>query len=119
MPFDIQSYHTLVTQSDEELYQELGAALSPSHAFPPSPDRLVQIGRTWLDKKREALAGSLCKDPKLRALAATDPKTQENAALVAALADLVATAVAGVPAMTVAVLLVRRGLQELCANSWS
>jgi len=104
--------------SDEDLFILLGSNLGHDAAFPPSPKRFAQLGRHWLSEKRSELAKIVCSNKRLQVLASLEAPTQENITLIGVLADVIAANVAGVPAVTIAILLARHGLRQLCKESW-
>ncbi|MTD47337.1 hypothetical protein GKE82_24330 [Conexibacter sp. W3-3-2] len=77
---------------------------------PLDPDRKRRIAKAWLDAQEDRLRDAVCSDPRVSAARADG----EALLIAAAIADLVAPLFGGPPAATVAVLLVRRGLDRLC-----
>lgn len=89
------------------LAEEVALGVSPL-----DPDRKRSIARAWMDAQRERLRLMICRDPGVTALRET--ATDARIELAAAVADLVASVTGKMPAATVAVLLVRAGLDDLC-----
>lgn len=79
---------------------------------PLDPDRKRSIARAWFGAQRERLRVVICADPQIRAL--RESTSGDRVALAAALADLVATLTGNLGAATVAVLIVRTGIDSLC-----
>ncbi len=79
---------------------------------PLDPQRKLAIARAWMDAQQERLRDAVCGDPRVRAL--RDDASAGDLELAAAICDLVATIAGGLPTATVAMLLVRRGLDRLC-----
>jgi len=80
---------------------------------PLDADRKRSIARAWMDAQRERLRLAICGDPGIEALRET--ASDGRIELSAAVADLVASVTDALPAATVAVLLVRAGLDDLCS----
>jgi hypothetical protein len=89
----------------------LRLATTGHDAFPRAP---LQRGEEVYRALRKSLRDSICGDPRVSALRSEDGHTPE---LVAAVADIVASATIGIPPFTVAVLFVRDGLSRLCREA--
>lgn len=89
-----------------QLADEVAAGVGPL-----DPDRKRRIAKAWLDAQENRLRDAVCDDPRVQAARAAD---SEGLLVAAAIADLVAPLIGGPPAATVAVLLVRRGLDRFC-----
>lgn len=103
--------------SESALLEEIGASVARTEGFDLSalrPDALREKGQRWLELQNANLTRKICKDwnfsEKIK-----DPRYQDSVILSAAIADLIAGMFKLVPPVTVAVLLVKRGLERLCA----
>jgi hypothetical protein len=98
--------------SVEELFAEVATQAGAHPAFIPGQrlDHLVEEGKLWLRQSWSDLNRVLCSSSAKRIL---DTKsTEQEAAL--AVADLIAGVITSVAPFTVAVLLLRLGLERLC-----
>jgi hypothetical protein len=80
---------------------------------PLDPDRKRSVAQAWIDAQRERLRAAICGDLRIRVLRET--ASDDRVDLAAAVADLAATVTGKLAAATVAVLMVRTGLDNLCA----
>ena len=80
---------------------------------PLDPDRKRLVARAWIEAQRERLRAVICEDPQIRLL--RESTSDDRVALAAAVADLVASLTGNLAAATVAVLMVRSGIDSLCA----
>lgn len=106
----------LLASTEEELLARLGSlALGESLGFGPADvGRYVRVGRRWLETQAESLRDLLCLAPAV--LAAREIAAGDDAVLATAIADVL-LGVYGLPtAATAALLITRRGLDNLC--SW-
>lgn len=106
----------LLTSSEEELLARLGSlALGESLGFGPADTgRYVRVGRRWLQTQAESLRDLLCMSEAV--LAAREVAAGEDAVLATAIADVL-LGVYGLPtAATAALLITRRGLDNLCSS---
>jgi hypothetical protein len=78
---------------------------------PLDPERKRGIARAWLDAQEDRLRDVVCNDPRVRQARAGQG---DDLLTAAAIADLMSPLIGVPPAATVAVLLVRRGLDRLC-----
>ena len=100
----------------DELYAALGEEVSgPGIAGSSKNNQL--LGRKWLNKKRAQLSAILCNNSSLRSLC-NDSKKETRVILVASVIDLIASLITGVSPTTVAVILVKEGLNTLCEEAW-
>lgn len=97
-------------RSDYQLLCDLGA--SGKDVFPR--DAAAKGGRL-LANLISSLRESICADKGLKVLVKDHA---DQLALASALADLLATLTHGIPAVTASVLIVRQGLNRMCADLW-
>lgn len=108
----IPDFVALLDYDEDELLLLLGEQVLLA-AGSLDDDRRRAVARAWLDAQRDRFRTQICADPwitQLRAVA--DGDAAETAA---AIADLIAGLLGKVPAATVATLLVKNGLDRLCA----
>jgi hypothetical protein len=108
---DVDLVHLLSLDEDallERLAEEVIVA-----AGPLDRERKRQLARVWLDAQRTRLREAVCGHAIAQDIASR--KDDDLVDSLAALADLVASVTGKLPAATVAVLLVRSGLDRLCA----
>ena len=90
--------------------------LGSSHALGASPET-PRDGKAILKNAKKALRSQICSSENVRrAYASTE---NSKVLLVSAVIDCIAGAVTGVSPITVAVLLVKEGIDELCGELWS
>lgn len=110
-----ESIHEMCSLSDEELLILIGKAASPqglSVRFRP-PAYWLRMGRRWFDAKLESLGETICSNSRLRALFAESTGI-DDLTVIAALADVLSQSAIGFAPYAVAILLLRRGLKDLC-----
>jgi len=113
---DDHALQHLLALTEDELYQEVGSHLYGQPAFGTPARQLIELGKRWSSKQ---LADLVCGNQQLQTLARQDIPTQELVLAIAAVIDIVAHMLDGVPATTAAVLVVRIGLHKLCATIWA
>lgn len=106
----------LLAASDDELFQLLGTELSGTQALPLSPAELIERGRRWFSAQEDMLRATVCINPRVKALTL---ENRDDLALAAALADVLASLVLPVTPVTLAALIVRRGLKTFCELHWT
>jgi hypothetical protein len=107
---DVVDYAELMTRNKDDLLIELG-----QWGFEASPRDVLTRGQELYATLRGSLKTAICVNPRMRRLANDDTHRPEIAA---ALADLIASQVHGVPAATLAVLFIKDGLSDLCGDVW-
>ena len=108
----------LLPLSEDELMVEIGTALLGTPAFPPNRMRLIEAASKWLTIKNDELASTICANERCKQLAKQDLETHEVIILIAAVSDAISHLALGIAPVTVAVLLVRRGVHRLCSSRW-
>ena len=109
MPADVA---TLLAWNEDQLLADLGA--SAGRGFGPSD--LIRGGREIFDNCWSAVERVICTSEKLRALQKVS--AGDGSEVASAIIDLIAGLLHGIPAATVAVLIVKRGLPHLCRTYW-
>ncbi len=77
----------------------------------------IIYGREYLSA-RESLKNTICRSSEVQRLAAAADRKARRVSPVAAIADLLAASFAGLPIITIAVLLVHEGIETLCGEGW-
>jgi hypothetical protein len=111
-PNDRQTFALLLELTEDALLARLADEVALG-VGPLDPARKRAIAKAWLDAQRDRLRDAVCGDPRVQAI-----RTGEAGDLVelaAAVSDLVASVTGKLPAATVAMLLVKQGLGQLCA----
>lgn len=98
----------------EDLLVELGTALyileGGLSARPPRNQELVKRALTWLNENRAKIANIIHNDPKLKSLAY---EQRDKQILISALTDALTAAYTGLPAATIATLVVHYALDHV------
>lgn len=107
--------------SDEALLGEIGRAVLKHRdgglqARPPSLAKLIAEARTWLAGEQYKLRAAICNDPRIRAIATSEPGAR--AKLIRVVADAISAVLVYVPAGTLAEILVRDGIPKYCEAIW-
>ena len=102
--------------SEKQLWVQIGRELTrgEDHALPLDPRELRDRAKSWFSGIEEELANRICTPAVRKFLDGGD-----TPALIAAIADLISAWCIGVSPITVAYLLMRKGLHTFCANKWS
>lgn len=111
---DLLTYHKLVGLTDEEFLVHLGSELRPTDfgAGQPSLDDLIRRARVWQEDELPNIARKLCDSPRVSAF--RSGSKQDKQALFVVIIDLLGSSHVGVPIATIAVLVVRMGLDKFC-----
>lgn len=100
--------------NEEELFQQIGTEFSSSDAFPPSKQDLIKVGKRWWTHNKERLVTSLCSSEVIK----TTFDSGDELALASAILDLISGLITGVSPITVAVLVMKLGLEKICKQQW-
>ena len=106
----------LLIKPEAELFAMLGEELSEAAAT-PSAGEAESLGRSWWQRRRQAIASVVCANRHIRELASAPPDRLDRAMLAALVADAILGAVTDVSPLVVAVIVVRGGIRTLCADS--
>jgi hypothetical protein len=101
--------------TEDDLLALLGSELAGPQALPLRPAELIERGKRWFAAKRVLLEAQVCSSGTVKAFALT---TNDNSAIAVELAKLLAGLVLPVNPVTLAVLLVKKGLKTFCATRW-
>lgn len=98
----------------EQLYEQIGLDLSSDLGLGEAdPKSNRQRGRRWLNKNKELLRKQVCGSQVVRLVSKQD-RQWDQMLLTAAVADLIMSLSLGISPVTVAALLVKEGLVQLC-----
>lgn len=102
--------------TEEEVFEKIGAELSSGQgAFPPNKEEFVRMGKRWWTHNRERLFTSICSSEAIKNVF----ESGDELALIVAILDLISGIVTGISATTVAVLIVKLGLEKACGSMWN
>jgi len=101
--------------NEDDLLVQLGTDLVGPGAMPLKPSELADRARRWLLAQQEFLEAHICTNESIKqfALATTD-----DSAIAVELAKLLAGLLLPVNPVTLAVLLIKRGLKSFCSTRW-
>lgn len=107
----------LLERSTDDLLADLGKDLAVAAGYfaPMHPRRYIESAREWLLDRRSDLRAAICPSEVVRQWL-QNPRGYAKAQLAAAVADLLVGYCGGVSPATVAVLLVKEGIDNLCAG---
>ena len=105
----------LEQMTEQELWVQIGRELTreEEHALPLDARDLRDRAKAWFSANKKALEDRICIPDVRKVFDGGDTPT-----LITAIADLISACCTGVSPVTVAYLLVRKGLNTFCANRW-
>jgi hypothetical protein len=106
----------LLGKSEAELLQEIGRELIGKPAAPLSNEELEAEGRGWLRARWDVLAEAICSNNIVQTIMNMPKSLEQDVQLVAAIADLISGLSMGVSPWTLSALLVKSGVEKLCAK---
>lgn len=109
---DIES---LLQKSKDELFLDLGKELVGKSILPKSRNELISTAKIWWERNIKLITDAICGSEKLRKLLLAE--NNDDVVLVTAIADLVSGLVTGVSPVTVAALLVKKGVNNICKEN--
>lgn len=106
----------LLSLEEEDLFEMLGRHVDAEkrHMVPLSRKKAIEYGHWWFESRIDRMRDLVCGSTKIQQLA----NFKEGQVLLLAIADLVAGVCTGVSPATVATLLLRKGIKELCESRW-
>ena len=107
-PNDADKY---LAMTEDELYAEIAAATTGPGLLPEALSERIQLGKKQFLAIKEVVVTKIC-DPAVRA--ALKPDTDKKQ-LVLAVGEILSTVLTGIPLVTVSVLSVKMGLDNLCS----
>ena len=111
-----ESLSALVALSEDELLERIGESLEKDslHIGPRSSRALIKKAKRWLQNQRPTLQDHICRNKRIRDLA----QGSDHLVLAGAIADLLSSFLIKVSPFTLAALIVKRGVETLCAETW-
>ena len=97
----------------EELLASIGSDLSVHQALPLNKKQLVEKGRRWFEANLKKFRATICNSVAAEHII----NASDEATLIASISDLIAGLCVGVSPVTVATILVKLGLKNLCNHS--
>jgi hypothetical protein len=109
--------YRLLNSTDQAIYISLGRALMTSDlAITEPPDKEAEEkGRRWFEGQKRLIASVLCGNEKIKqafGIGKTDQQT-----LLKVLTNVLALHFTGLPIVTIAVLIIRKGYKYFCGES--
>ena len=101
--------------AESDLFARLGADLAGPQALPLTPGELAERGRRWLLAQQAFLETQVCSSESIKKFTL---ETSDNSAIAVELAKLLASLLLPVNPVTLAVLLIKKGLKTLCSPRW-
>jgi hypothetical protein len=111
-------YDRLRKLSDEKILKELGGAILASEpsSLRARPADLVGLARQWIAAERGRLQQAICANISLRKLAEAEPTARLKMARL--IIDTISALYFYLPAATLAEILLRDGIKDLCSSQW-
>lgn len=103
--------------NEYDLLFELGNYISGKQILPKSRDEVIGFAKAWLSRHRNQIRLVVCKDEKIKKYLNKKKNIESNIEIAAAIADLIGGIIVGISPITVAVLVIKRGLKYLCEQS--
>jgi hypothetical protein len=103
------------SNTDEELYLELGRGNGPS-ALPSDPRDLIELGKKAFLTQSKRVRVAVCSNPNVRRLSNKNP--DDNVAIAIEVLNVIASLCVSISPIPLAVLLVRKGLRNMCDEQW-
>lgn len=111
-----QEILSTLSLTEEEMFEKIGIEISSGQdAFPPEKQELIRTGKRWWTHRKEHLLNSVCSSDVIKSIF----ESGDELALVVAVLDLISGIVTGVSPATVAVLIVKLGLEKACESMWN
>lgn len=112
--FDIER---LLDQTEDDLYANIGRSQVRRGGLavaPRSDEELVDDGKEWFAQQRTAIAERICGSHTVRVYLESD-RVMNRIIIVASIADLISSIATGISGLSVAVLIIKEGLETLCS----
>jgi hypothetical protein len=104
-----------LSMTEDDLFALLGSEITGPQALPLRPAELIERGKRWLGAQRELLHAQVCSSVTLKSFTLT---TTDNSAIALEVAKLIVGILLPVNPVTLAALLVKRGLKSFCSDRW-
>lgn len=111
-----QEIFSTLSLTEEEVFEKIGSEISSGQgAFPPDKQELIRTGKRWWTHNREHLLTIVCRSEVMKSIF----ESGDELALVVAVLDLISGLMTGISPATVAVLIVKLGLEKACESMWN
>jgi hypothetical protein len=111
-----EAIRQLLALDEEELYVEIGREFSAKQALPLDPRELAERGKRLFSAQVKKLTSSICENSTIRSMAENN---SEDAQIVVEIINLISSLILPVSPITLAALLVKRGVKKCCENYWT
>ncbi len=105
----------LSQKPEDYLYLEIGHLYGGQTGSPLLPRQQIDLARAWFTARRQQLANAVCGNPHVQLVAKQDVATHEVIITISGILDLASHLLGGVPAVTVAALIVS-SVHESCRS---
>ena len=106
----------LLLLPEDELLLRIGKEIVGTGARGESRNSLIRKAEDWLSSCSNDFRDAICSNPDVRAIMTMSPGHDRQLQLATAVSDVLSTILIGIPPFTIAVLLVRVGLDGLCED---
>ncbi|GGN43903.1 hypothetical protein FHR83_008040 [Actinoplanes campanulatus] len=106
----------LLLVDEDDLLAQIGRDIAGASARSEPRAHLIKMARDWLSINSVQFRDAICANPAVRAAMKLSPGRERQLASVVAVSDVLASVLIGIPVVTIAVLLVRNGIDGLCAD---
>ena len=111
----VEAIEQQLSLSENDLLTQLGGELVGPQVLPMRSGELAERAKRWMDAQRETLEEQICNSESIKQFTLA---TSDNAAIALELTKLLAGIVLPVNPVTLAVLLVKKGLSGFCSTRW-
>lgn len=106
----------LLDLPEDELLFRIGRDIAGTGARSERREALIEKAQTWLASRSEDFRAAICPSNEVRSIMTMTSEEDRQVQLVTAVSDILSTVLIGIPPFTIAVLLVRVGLDSLCQD---
>ena len=110
-------YEELFRLDKEDLLFEFGKLIASRQLVPLRREECIDNARKWFLNNHNKVKKLVCTERMARCFA-LESRAKTRIELVAAIVDAVSALITGVAAATLAVILIRSGLNEFCGENW-
>jgi len=107
---------SLLTASYDDLLTRLGQELVGTGVRPQPRETLIEHAKQYLSTQADELRQAVCSNDAVQEVLSIPQSADRQLQLVTAVSDVLATILIGIPPFTIAVLIVRVGLDTFCAG---
>lgn len=112
-----QNINELLVLDEQQLLQLLGDELIGLNAEKFDKKKKINMAKKWLSENRQLLIKKICNCDDIKELLSVDKKF-DNIIIVTAIANYLSALVDIVSPLTIAVLIFKMGIQNLCKGFW-